>query len=328
MKLSKSSSYALIEILNGSTDVASISEKIASRDVRSIQRAVQRLVEFKLISKRGPSNNPSYSCNFAESLRAEIPEKIFDDEERPRSIFRFNLIDWLNALSAIELDGLFSEVTNLSLDKQEMSKKDLEHLTVELSWKSSALEGNTYSLLDTQLLLTEGVRAKNRTEFETQMILNHKDALVFITENPELFNNSLEFKTIEQLHRIIGNNLGIDKGVRKKIVRITASNYEPLANPQQLREQADTILSIINKSNNPYTRSLFALTLVPYLQIFEDGNKRTGRMLANALLITSINRGFSLRKVDARQLALAYLKFYELSSMQSIYKIFRSELKK
>ncbi len=327
MKLSKSSSYALIEILNGSTDVASISEKIASHDVRSIQRAVQRLVEFKLISKQGPSNSPSYVCNFAETLHAEIPEKVFDDEERPRSYYRFKLIEWLDTLTASELDGLFFDDINLSVDEQEMSAKDLEHLTVELSWKSSALEGNTYSLLDTQLLLTEGVRAKNRTEFETQMILNHKDAVLFITENPELFNNSLEFKTVEQLHRIIGNNLGIDKGVRKKIVRITASNYEPLASPQQLREQADNILSIINKSNNPYTRSLFALTLVPYLQIFEDGNKRTGRILANALLITSVKRGFSLRGVDARQLAIAYLKFYEFSSMQSLHKILQRELK-
>ena len=207
-----------------------------------------------------------------------------------------------------------------------MTPKELEYLTIELSWKSSSLEGNTYTLLDTQLLLTEGIKAKNRTEFETQMILNHKDAISFIAENSELFRSSIDFRTVEELHRIIGRNLGIESGIRKKIVRISASNYEPLSDPQQLREAADTVLSVISRATNPFVRGLLALTLIPYLQIFEDGNKRTGRMLANALLITSIGKGFSLRKTEARELALAYLSFYEFNSVKKLSKILDNEL--
>ncbi len=119
------------------------------------------------------------------------------------------------------------------------------------------------------------------------MILNHKDAITFIMEHSDLFESTLVFATLEELHRIIGNNLGIDTGIRLKPVRITASNY---------------------------------------LQTFEDGNKRTGRMLANALLISSIGRGFSLRNTDARSLALAYLAFYEFNSIRGLTNILKAEL--
>jgi Fic family protein len=77
---------------------------------------------------------------------------------------------------------------------------------------------------------------------------------------------------------------------------------------------------------NPYIKSLLALALIPYLQIFEDGNKRTGRMLANAILISTIARGFSLRKVSAKELATAYLAFYELNSLLGLHKILNAEL--
>lgn len=158
------------------------------------------------------------------------------------------------------------------------------------------------------------------------MILNHKNAISFISENPELFEGKITFAVVEELHKIIGHNLGIAKGIRKKLIRISASNYVPLANPHLLRENADRFLEIISSPSNVYLRSLFALSLIPYLQIFEDGNKRTGRILANAILVSSLGKGFSLRKVDARELALAYLTFYEFNSMLSLANILGREL--
>jgi Fic family protein len=158
------------------------------------------------------------------------------------------------------------------------------------------------------------------------MILNHKDAIAFIVENADLFRSKISFSTVEELHKIIGRNLGIPAGVRKKIVKISASNYTPPATPQLLRENADRILCVIDRFADPIVRSLLALSLIPYLQIFEDGNKRTGRMLANAILISAIGRGFSLRKVSARELALAYLAFYEFNSLKRLSDILNAEL--
>ena len=207
-----------------------------------------------------------------------------------------------------------------------MTAREMEHLTVELAWKSSALEGNTYSLLDTELLLVSGIRAKNKTSFETQMILNHKEAISFITDNPELFTGEIRFATVEEVHRRITYNLGIDAGVRRRVVKISASNYQPPSSPHKIRESADSVLSVINRQTNPIAKALLAFSLMPYLQTFEDGNKRIGRLLANAILVHSIGRGVSLRGTDAKRLALAHLSFYEFNSLAGLAEILRDEL--
>ncbi|MGF7229043.1 MAG: Fic family protein [Candidatus Saccharibacteria bacterium] len=326
MRLNKNTLYILLFLLGGDTTAPEISKRLPDLDIRSIQRALERLVELDLIKRSGPKNGPSYAINYPSLLKTEIPDKILEDENRPESSFNHDLIDWLHEAPVEELEQSFGD-TNITPDTgHKISAKELEYLTVELSWKSSALEGNTYTLLDTQLLLTEGIKAKNKTEFETQMILNHKDAVAFIIENPDLFSGEISFATVEELHKIIGRNLGIATGIRKRLVKISASNYTPLASPHQLRENADKILEIIGRFTDPILRSLLALSLVPYLQAFEDGNKRTGRMLANAILISTLGRGFSLRKVSARELALAYLAFYEFNSIKPLFDILKNEL--
>jgi predicted transcriptional regulator len=327
MRLNKNTLYVLVYLIGGATTAPEIGKKMPQLDIRSIQRALERLMDTGLITRSGPINSPTYSLQYQTLLAAEFPEKILEDEERPESMFNHALLDWLETVPTDLLEPFSKSTTSAATaNGSKIAAKELEYLTVELSWKSSALEGNTYTLLDTQLLLTEGIKAKGRTEFETQMILNHKDALAFIVENADLFSGRISFSTVEELHRIIGRNLGIPAGVRKKIVKISASNYTPPASPQQLREGADRILSIIDRFTDPVIRSLLALSLIPYLQIFEDGNKRTGRMLANAMLISTIGRGFSLRKVSARELALAYLAFYEFNSLKQLSDILNVEL--
>ena len=325
MKLNKSSSYVLIYLLQGYETVATISEQLKSVDIRSVQRSLIRLVDLGVATRNG-TNNPTYSVNYRQLIDLNIDERLLENEDRPSTALNHQLIAWLSGLSDNALEEIFGKHTTKYEAGTKITAKELEYLTIEISWKSSSFEGNTYTLLDTQLLLTEGIKAKNRTEFETQMILNHKDAISFIVENSELFTSSIAFRTLEELHRIIGRNLGIENGVRKKVVRISASNYEPLSDPRQLRETADTVLSVISRVTNPFARGLLALTLIPYLQIFEDGNKRTGRMLANALLITTIGKGFSLRKTEARELALAYLSFYEFNSVKKLSRILDNEL--
>lgn len=329
ISINKNSSYVLLQLLQGRDTATKISKYMHAIDVRTIQRGLNRLTELGVAVKKG-TNHPTYTVNYKSLLRTNIADKLLENEERPETTLNLSFIGWLDSLSGSDLDSTFAQNTPVTLqssrNQEQMTAKELEHLTVELSWKSSALEGNTYTLLDTQLLLVEGIKAKNRTEFETQMILNHKNAIAFIVENKDLFENKLAFSTVEELHKIIGHNLGIEKGVRKKLVRITASNYTPLANPHQIREYADIVLNIISRAKDPFARALLALALIPYLQIFEDGNKRTGRMLANALLISSIGNGFSLRKVSPKQLALAYLSFYEFNSVAGLSKILKAEL--
>ena len=326
MRLNKSTSFALIHLLSGADSAAQIAERMPTPTLRSVQRALVRLSEGEIIERHGVTD-PRYSLNYEKVLRQPVNMAVLENIGRPRSTFNFALLDWLLDADDCALAAIFPADKLTAPAHKEMTKRELEYLTVEFSWKSSALEGNTYSLLDTELLLLRGVRAKNKTNFETQMILNHKSAIEFIVEHPELFENGIAFASIEEIHKRIGYNLGIGSGIRRRAVKISASNYEPPTNPAKLRECADAILAAISQQHDPFTKALLALSWMPYLQPFEDGNKRIGRMLANAILIHSVGRGISLRKTDAKRLALAYLSFYEFNSLDALAKILRSELR-
>ena len=325
MKLNKNTSFVLMHLLGGATAAVEIAERMLTVSLRSIQRALVRLSEAGLIQRHGLTD-PRYSINYERILQQQINTNLFEDINRPETSFNFGLVDWLSTNGPQALVSVLPDKELPLAKPQKMTNRELEHLTVELSWKSSALEGNTYSLLDTELLLTEGVKAKNKTNFETQMVLNHKAALEFIVEHPDLFTEEISFATIEEIHRHISDNLQIAPGIRKRIVKISASNYHPLVQPAKLQESTETALSIISRQTNPLRKALLALALVPYLQPFEDGNKRMGRMLANAILIHSVGRGISLRTTDAKQLALAYLSFYEFNSLQALAAILKAEL--
>jgi len=226
MKLNKRAAYVLLHILNGNVTANQIGKKMQAIDLRSVQRALVRLTELGLIIRKG-TNNPTYSVNYEALINVAISDKLLEDEQRPTAAFHHEFISWLNSPARQDLNQLFGNYIDNTLrdtTRTIMSAKELEYLTVELSWKSSSLEGNTYTLLDTQLLLLEGIKAKNKTEFETQMILNHNNAIAFIVKHKDLFTERIEFRTVEELHRIIGYNLGIDTGIRKKLIRITASN--------------------------------------------------------------------------------------------------------
>jgi len=323
MKLNRNASYSLLAVLQGKATASEVNQWLKINTTRSTQRALETLHAHNLVLKSGPSNNPKYAPSYQNILLNSIDTKMLEDEKRPSSTYRYALLDYLEMTSKDTLD----ELLNLpKRDIKDLGKKELEHLTIELSWKSSALEGNTYSLLDTELLLKEGLRAKEKTDFETQMILNHKEAIDFIRENPELFKEEICSQSVIELHKIIGKNIGIKSGVRKRTVHISSSNYQPETDPHKLKESLDRTLGIINNHNNPFIKSLLALALIPYLQHFEDGNKRTGRLMSNAILISYLGYGYSLRNVDAKDLALAYLSFYEINNLEPLYKIFINEI--
>ena len=326
MRLNKNTSFVLIHLLGGADSAAQIAEQMPTPTLRSVQRALVRLNEGGIIERHGVTD-PRYDLNYEMILKQPANMTVLENVDRPKSTFNFALLDWLLDADDRALAAIFPAGKLTASGRREMTKRELEYLTVEFSWKSSALEGNTYSLLDTELLLLRGVQAKNKTSFETQMILNHKSAIEFIIEHPELFKDAIAFTSVEEIHKRIGYNLGIGSGIRRRVVKISASNYEPPTSPAKLRECADSILAAIGKQRNSFIKALLALACMPYLQPFEDGNKRIGRMLANAVLIHSAGHGISLRNIDAKRLALAYLSFYELNSLDALAKILGDELR-
>jgi len=202
-----------------------------------------------------------------------------------------------------------------------IEKKELERLVIELSWKSSKIEGNTYTLLDTEKLIVEHREAPGHSHDEAQMILNHKDAFNFVREHAPSFK-TLSRALIEELHAILIKDLNVGKGLRKRVIGVTGSLYQPLDNEYQVREGLEALIEAIQRMHTPYEKALMALLGISYLQPFEDGNKRTSRLLANAILLAHGCAPLSYRSVEEEEYREAILVFYELNSIVPFKRIF------
>jgi Fic family protein len=202
-----------------------------------------------------------------------------------------------------------------------IQKKELERLIIELSWKSSRIEGNTYTLLDTEKLILEHKEAPGHDRQEAKMILNHKDAFEFIHSRPEQFK-TLTKRNLEELHRIVVDGLGVGFGLRSKPVGVLGSKYRPLDNVYQIGEAVEALSASVAKMPDAYTKALIALLGISYVQPFEDGNKRTARLMANALLLAHHRAPLSYRSVSEEEYREATLVFYELNSLMPFKKIF------
>lgn len=250
------------------------------------------------------------SFNF-ELITTQIPQvKIFSEDELQR----------LNASQA-----LFQK--HLAEISESQYRKEMERLGIDLSWKSSQIEGNTYSLLETERLLRESKTADGKTKEEAVMLLNHKDALRFILDNQDYMKH-LSIRNIEDMHTILTKELSVDKGLRHRRVGITGTNYRPLDNEFQIREAMQTSCDAINARENVFEKALLALLLFSYIQPFMDGNKRTARLTSNGILIAFGYCPLSFRTVDSIDYKKAMLMFYEQNNLHAFKQIFISQLQK
>ena len=251
------------------------------------------------------------------------------DEREVQESFNFELIR--EVLPHVEIFTK-EELAELSLAQREFEKntegmteteyhKEMERLGVDLSWKSSQIEGNTYSLLETERLLKDKQTASGKTKEEATMLLNHKEALDFVLEEPD-YLKELSVHRIEDIHSILTKDLGVDKNIRHRRVGITGTNYRPLDNDFQIREALEDTCTLVNGKKNVFEKALLALVLLSYIQAFADGNKRTARITSNALLIANGYCPISFRTVDSIDYKKAMLIFYEQNNITAFKKIF------
>jgi Fic family protein len=223
----------------------------------------------------------------------------------------------------IELDTATRAYAKHACEGSEIiHKKELERFVIEMSWKSSSIEGNTYTLLDTERLLREGISAPGKTKDEAVMIINHKKAFGFIHEHRELFAGEIKHATVEEVHKLLVAGLGVAHGVRRSGVGITGSIYKPLDNAFQIREALEALYGAVKRTQSPYAKALLVLLGMSYIQGFEDGNKRTARLIANGILLAHGCAPLSYRSTDAVLYREATLIFYETLSMVTMKKIF------
>lgn len=200
----------------------------------------------------------------------------------------------------------------------------LQRLLVDLSWNSSRLEGNTYTLLDTQRLIELGEAAEGRDALETQMILNHKEAIGFLVDGAgEIGFNRY---TICNLHAILSSNLLPDERasgrLRRIPVGITGSVFRPLEVPQLVEECFDQILDKASAIRDPFEQSLFLMIHLPYLQPFDDVNKRVSRLAANISFMNASLSPVSFVDVPRSVYTRSLLAVYELNDTTLLRDVF------
>jgi len=204
------------------------------------------------------------------------------------------------------------------------AKLILNRLLIDLSWNSSRLEGNTYSLLDTKRLIDFGEEAEGKKRLEAQMILNHKDAIEFLVGIAEEigFNRY----TILNLHAMLANNLLPDEGAAGRLRRISVgierSAFHPLENPAVIEECFDQILATAAAITNPFEQAFFVMVQLPYLQPFDDVNKRVSRLAANIPLIKRNLSPLSFTDVQRQTYTDARLGVYEMNRIDLLKDMF------
>ncbi len=200
----------------------------------------------------------------------------------------------------------------------------LNRLLIELSFHSSRLEGNRYSLIETKQLIEAGRTATGKAAEETQMIINHKGAIEFLVNSADMIGiNKL---TIQSLHAILSDNLMSDPAdsgrLRMRGVDIGGSVYLPLAVPQLIEELFIQILNAASQINDPFEQAFFLLVHLPYLQPFQDVNKRVSRLSANIPLIRKNLKPLSFIDVPKSDYAAGLLGVYELNRIELMRDVF------
>lgn len=300
------------------------------------KRQLDALIKAGLIKKEGKGRSVVYRETVKNKLLKFIdPEAYFqkgpDEREVAFPRFNFDVFDFFTDIFSKEEIKNLGEINSSyqkrikKLSHQEL-KREWERLTIELSWKSSRIEGNTYNLIDTEILIKQNKEAKGHEKEEAIMILNHKKALDYIFANPEKFKK-LNLREIENLHSLIVKNLSVKTGLRKKLVGIVGTRYGPLDNYYQVREAMGKAIKTINSFKDPFSKALAAVLLISYIQPFEDGNKRTARLLGNALLFAHGVCPLSYRSINEADYKKAVIIFYERMSARFFKELFVEQFK-
>lgn len=274
-------------------------------EVEQVSLSFQSKDILLLINKPETGRNPiGYNRDFLESYEPNVTHYLTESEKE-------------------KLAGL-GKTARQNEPAGTYAKDILQRLLIDLSWNSSRLEGNTYSLLDTQRLISIGEAADNKSAKDTQMILNHKDAIEFIVANSD--DIGFNRYTILNIHALLSNNLLPDPNASGKLrtfgVGIQRSVYTPLGIPQVIEEMFDRMLYKAEQIQDPFEQAFFMMVQLPYLQPFDDVNKRVSRIAANISLNKKNLVPISFVDVPHSLYIKGTLAVYELNKTELLKDVF------
>jgi len=335
---------AVLAVLRQQNEAISLSELMVILGPNYFDRTVRRwlgdMVTEGLVEKLGQKRGTRYRAiqdqaesratqfsDDANAVLAHVRQPIF---KRDPVAYRSEWLDEYEPnISAYLPDRLARRLhqSGQKYQENELAGTYAHHiynrLLIDLSYNSSRLEGNTYSLLETERLIFEGARAEGKLNEEVVMILNHKEAIRHLIDNVEKLQvNEDEIRT---LHYLLSDGLVPTRysgNIRDHGVRIGGSTYIPYENPARLKELLAIICQKAQAIKEPYEQSLFLLVHLSYLQAFTDVNKRTSRLSANIPLITNNLIPISFNGVGKDDYVSALLAIYELNEVLPLVELY------
>jgi len=315
-----------------------IHKGIGKGSYATVKRVIANLLEAGQIVSEGQRRATRYQVSPANEVLGPIDMSAYFEKEIDgrdiREGFNFQLIR--ETLAKINIFTVEEANTLRQMQKEfrdniahmsaDVYNKEMERLAIDLSWKSSQIEGNTYSLLETERLLKDKETAEGKPKDDATMLLNHKEALNFIIDDPD-YLVPLTISRIEDIHSILVKDLPVERNIRQRRVGISGTNYRPLENEHQIREALEDMCELINSKEDVFEKSLLALVLLSYIQAFNDGNKRTARIISNAILIANQYCPISFRTIDSVEYKKAMLIFYEQNNISVFKEIFIEQFK-
>ncbi len=342
--------FAAVAEFSGSATVEEIAGRLETAiPRRTLQRRLVALVDQGKLEARGERGGRRYEAKVPESISVvaatpthgeiSLSKKataIRDQVTRPLSARRpvGYRSEFLTSYRPNASTYLSKELRQKLLDMGRTSdaplpagthlRKVMDRLLIDLSWNSSRLEGNTYSLLETQRLLELGESASGRKAEETQMLLNHKAAIELLAQQSD--DVGFNRYTVCSLHALLSDNLLPDPSaggrLRGHAVSIGGSVFHPLEMPQIIEERFDEILSKAEAIEDAFEQSFFVMVHLPYLQPFEDVNKRVSRLAANIPMVKHNLSPLSFVDVPQSDYVNAVLGVYELNQVDYLRDVF------
>jgi len=286
----------------------------------TVWRALKRLLEENKLETSGRGPATAYTLAAAGVIRAHLAtpfnrrkparySKEFLDRYIPGKSFYLAEAERLRLLEAGR--------PSAALPAGTYARRILERLLVDLSWASSRMEGNTYSILDTERLIRFGREASGKDRKEAVMILNHKEAIQHVVDT--IAGITISRRDLLSIHALLADGLLADPAMvgrlRRIGVGIVHSSYKPLEDAFEIEEEFRILVEKAAAIPDPFEQSFFLLVHIPYLQAFDDVNKRTSRIASNIPLLKADLAPMSFLTMDDRTYVDGLLGVYELNNV-------------
>lgn len=196
-----------------------------------------------------------------------------------------------------------------------LRSSEIKDLAVVWCYYSGKIEGNTYTYVETEALLKDGITSTKRYS-DAKMLKNLYNTFISCAEQIKK-DGCMDINgfTVNSIHSMLTDELipNSNRGLlRTEPVAITGTSYIPPKDPEVIYVAFDKILAEQAAISNPFERAVYLHCNMARLQPFIDGNKRTSRVLESVVLMNAdIIPVYSVKDMDLVEYRSGIIHFYE-----------------